>query len=62
MIRQMERENISRVVEIHLASFPGFFLSFLGARFLSLYYSGICAARRGSPTSTSMVRDHLRDL
>jgi len=47
MIRQMERENISRVVEIHLASFPGFFLTFLGARFLSLYYAGICAAPEG---------------
>jgi ribosomal protein S18 acetylase RimI-like enzyme len=47
MIRRMEGENIPRVVEIHLASFPGFFLTFLGARFLSLYYAGICAAREG---------------
>jgi ribosomal protein S18 acetylase RimI-like enzyme len=30
-----------------LESFPGFFLSFLGPRFLSLYYSGICAAPEG---------------
>jgi len=47
MIRRMERKNVPRVVEIHLASFPGFFLSFLGARFLSLYYAGICAAPEG---------------
>jgi ribosomal protein S18 acetylase RimI-like enzyme len=47
MIRRMEGENISRVVEIHLESFPGFFLTFLGARFLSLYYAGICAAPEG---------------
>jgi len=43
----MEENNVPRVVEIHLASFPGFFLTFLGARFLSLYYAGICAAPEG---------------
>ncbi len=47
MIRQMEGKHVSRVVEIHMKSFPGFFLTFLGARFLSLYYSGICAAPEG---------------
>ena len=26
------------VVDIHLAAFPGFFLSFLGSRFLHLFY------------------------
>lgn len=38
---------ISAVVAIHLSSFPGFFLSFLGHRFLSLFYSGISAAPEG---------------
>lgn len=47
MIRRMEEKHISRVAAIHLASFPGFFLTFLGSRFLSLYYSGICAAPEG---------------
>jgi ribosomal protein S18 acetylase RimI-like enzyme len=47
MIRRMQGENIPRVVEIHLQSFPGYFLTFLGARFLSLYYAGICTAREG---------------
>jgi len=47
MIRRMGVGDISRVVEIHLASFPGFFLTFLGARFLSLYYAGICTAPEG---------------
>lgn len=47
MIRRMEGGNVPRVVEIHLASFPGFFLTFLGVRFLSLYYAGICAAPEG---------------
>ena len=47
MIRWMEKEDIGEVVRIHLASFPGFFLSFLGPRFLALYYSGVCAAPEG---------------
>jgi GNAT superfamily N-acetyltransferase len=47
MIRRMGVRDISRVVGIHLASFPGFFLTFLGARFLSLYYAGICTAPEG---------------
>jgi len=40
-------EHISAIVQTHLASFPGFFLSFLGPRFLSLYYTGICEAPEG---------------
>jgi ribosomal protein S18 acetylase RimI-like enzyme len=43
----MKPEHIQAVVMAHLASFPGFFLSFLGPRFLSLYYAGICAAPEG---------------
>jgi GNAT superfamily N-acetyltransferase len=40
----MQAEDVSQVVGVHLASFPDFFLSFLGPRFLRLYYSGICSA------------------
>lgn len=47
MIRQMKTDDVAAVVKIHLASFPGFFLSFLGCRFLSLFYSGLCSAREG---------------
>lgn len=47
MIRRMEPVDVPAVVAVHLQSFPGFFLSFLGARFLSLYYSGICTAPEG---------------
>lgn len=43
----MRMQHITAVVEAHLASFPGFFLSFLGPRFLSLYYEGICRAPEG---------------
>jgi ribosomal protein S18 acetylase RimI-like enzyme len=47
MIRNMSSENIKQVVSIHLKSFPGFFLSFMGTRFLSLYYNGVVEAPEG---------------
>jgi len=47
MIRPLQENDIDAVVRVHLASFPGFFLSFLGPRFLSLFYSGICSAPEG---------------
>jgi len=40
-------QDIDNVVSVHLASFSGYFLSFLGPRFLSLYYSGICSSPEG---------------
>jgi GNAT superfamily N-acetyltransferase len=43
----MSSDDVSAVVEVHLESFPGFFLSYLGPRFLSLYYNGICSAPEG---------------
>lgn len=43
----MERQHVDTVVAVHLSSFPGFFLSFLGPRFLSLYYAGVCTAPEG---------------
>lgn len=47
MISPMSSDDVSAVVEVHLESFPGFFLSYLGPRFLSLYYKGICSAPEG---------------
>lgn len=47
MIRPMNADDVESVVRIHLASFPNFFLSFLGPRFLSLFYSGVCVAQEG---------------
>ena len=47
MIRPMKSDDVEVSVKVHLASFPGFFLSFLGSRFLSLFYSGICTAPEG---------------
>lgn len=43
----MRPEHIPAIVQTHLVSFPGFFLTFLGPGFLSLYYAGICAAPEG---------------
>lgn len=44
---RLRPEHVPQVVRTHLASFPGFFLSFLGPRFLALYYTGICSAPEG---------------
>lgn len=38
-VRAMTERDVSRVVEIHLAAFQGFFLTFLGPRFLRLLYA-----------------------
>jgi ribosomal protein S18 acetylase RimI-like enzyme len=43
VIRRMKASDVDQVVAIHLLSFDGFFLSFLGPRFLKLYYSIICS-------------------
>lgn len=47
MIRRMEPNDVCQVITTHLASFPGFFLSFLGPRFLSLYYLNISRVPEG---------------
>ena len=46
-VRPMNVKDLEMVVKIHLYSFPSFFLSFLGPRFLSLFYKGICLAPEG---------------
>lgn len=38
MIRPLIDSDLKMVVKIHQSSFPGFFLSFLGPRFLELFY------------------------
>ena len=43
----MNMSDLDQVVAVHLSSFPGFFLSFLGSRFLSLFYFGIFTAPEG---------------
>jgi ribosomal protein S18 acetylase RimI-like enzyme len=38
VIRPMTGADLQGVVQVHLAAFPGYFLSFLGPRFLWLFY------------------------
>jgi ribosomal protein S18 acetylase RimI-like enzyme len=47
MIRPAMPADISAIVGVHLRSFPGFFLTFLGSAFLAEFYSGILADRSG---------------
>src|SRR4030066_1450121 len=50
-IRQMTKSDIERVVDIHLQVFKGFFLAFLGPRFLTILYSAIV----DDPTGISLL-------
>jgi len=42
-IRPMEPRDVEAVSAVHLAAFPGFFLAFLGARFLREIYRALVA-------------------
>lgn len=46
-IRAMEARDLPSIVRVHLASFQGFFLTFLGPAFLMELYSGILADPSG---------------
>ncbi len=37
-IHRLEHQHLKQAVEVHLKAFPGFFLSFLGPRFLTEFY------------------------
>src|SRR5258706_41974 len=43
----MQSDHVERVTSIHLAAFPGFFLSFLGGRFLRELYRAVIADGEG---------------
>jgi ribosomal protein S18 acetylase RimI-like enzyme len=47
LIREMQKEDIHDVAQIHLSAFPGFFLSFLGRHFLSELYLSIIQDQSG---------------
>ena len=47
MLREIKNEDVSQVVTVHLASFPGFFLSSLGPKFLGHFYRGVVDASEG---------------
>jgi len=50
-IRQITQGDVKRVVDIHLQVFKGFFLAFLGPRFLTILYSAIV----DDPTGISLL-------
>lgn len=47
MICKFTKQHVRQVVTVHVASFPGFFLSFLGPQFLSIFYSAVRSAPEG---------------
>ena len=40
-IAKISKEHVKEVVDIHMRSFPGFFLTFLGPGFLRVFYSAL---------------------
>jgi ribosomal protein S18 acetylase RimI-like enzyme len=46
-IRDMIVADLENVISIHMNSFQGFFLSFLGKKFLKLFYEGIISSPQG---------------
>lgn len=46
-ISRMNNSDIDDVVDVHLSSLPGYFLSELGKNFLKAYYEGLSNNRRG---------------
>ncbi|WP_394673355.1 GNAT family N-acetyltransferase [Limnobacter sp.] len=50
-IRPAQPNDISQMVQVHLQAFPGFFLTLMGPRFLSLLYSGFL----NHPSGISLV-------
>jgi len=47
-VRKMQLSDVNQVVKVHLCSFQGFFLSFLGPKFLSLLYAYIISSPDGA--------------
>ncbi|OGP64893.1 MAG: hypothetical protein A2169_13280 [Deltaproteobacteria bacterium RBG_13_47_9] len=47
LITEISAEHIEQTVEIHIQAFPGFFLTFLGPRFLKAFYSSFTEDRAG---------------
>jgi ribosomal protein S18 acetylase RimI-like enzyme len=52
-VRSMQPVDVRQVVRVHMQAFPGFFLSFLGERFLRELYDAII----GDPTGLAFVYD-----
>lgn len=48
LLRPMQPEDLPSIVQIHLSSFPDFFLTFLGPGFLKLLYRNIALGPEGT--------------
>jgi ubiquinone/menaquinone biosynthesis C-methylase UbiE/ribosomal protein S18 acetylase RimI-like enzyme len=46
-IRSATQDDVQQIVAVHLRSFPGFFLSFLGPRFLTVLYTQMLRSSEG---------------
>lgn len=46
-MRTAQKPDLDQVVSVHMASFPGFFLTFLGPRFLRLFYESLNSDKGG---------------
>jgi len=46
-LRKMQLSDVSEIVHVHISSFRGFFLTFLGPQFLSLLYDYIISSTHG---------------
>lgn len=57
-IRQMDISDVPSVVQVHLESFPGFFLTFLGPAFLRELY----AATLAEPSGIGLVAENERGI
>lgn len=42
VVRRAAASDVPHVVQVHMRSFPGFFLTFLGPAFLGEFYRGLC--------------------
>ena len=58
-LRKMQLSDVNQVVNVHLSSFQGFFLSFLGPGFLDLLYTYIVSSPHGVGYVSLNDRDQI---
>jgi ribosomal protein S18 acetylase RimI-like enzyme len=46
-LRKMQLSDVNQIVQVHISTFQGFFLTFLGPKFLSLLYTYIISSPHG---------------
>lgn len=53
VVRELQSEQLGEVVDVHMRAFPSFFLSFLGPRFLRVFYGSFVS----DPTGIGVVAE-----